>query len=725
MRPVRLTLVLALAASTLGSAAATGDLADTRGAEAAGPEEVVTELLPDDPASIATDPVRDTEPVVLTGDSFPTWSVPADQSVHPGSADGKRCAGGIDETPVTPDDPCTTNTYEDPWVSSGALAPVSGPPTDRILGYRWTGEAFEQIPLQVDEMFPRFLSNNRSGFAFYSETDQHLSYAFDREGFRWRASHPDDPCLAMPDSDVAVDPVQGLDSDDEIVFMARDAGEPAPPTAPTPPGILAMHDIALTDPHSGVTSYVYVGLTETGGPAPAFDATSGYVRYERDPDANVFLFSESSYENYGAALPGPYHDPATGECIGDDEGEEIRQRRPGDQATITTPRYRFRYEGRWLMTEISVSEDEEGDWTYGTDLLDQWKARAFQQRPGGETPCCGYEEEVNNWGGSSQLMGERSGPVRTIRETWGADSGTNVVRREIFYRDEIRWINFLRVHVIPPLDGIYVQLDYNADAVSRYYNPNNADGVAIDGIDDEVFGNSHLHVGDDGFRFDDPWVNERNPLGGPVTVGDPDPNGCSGECVHNDIDTTDPWFSGPSGNLHWEQIAGEHGTLVTRWSLKEITPGAAQSVFATPYYRDDACFDDGTGSSPGPHLRSRKVDSGEFATWRELDPETGEEVGEPLPRECWDAQRHAEDPDYARYLTENPRRFWQGSIGTHGLHLLLVAESDNAMTTQPLTEIDSEQRMVVLAPTLDNVGEAYGRSFEKPLVAAVTGLRSP
>jgi len=34
--------------------------------------------------------------------------------------------------------------------------------------------------------------------------------------------------------------------------------------------------------------------------------------------------------------------------------------------------------------------------------------------------------------------------VRTIRETWGADSGTNVIRRETFYRDEVRQKSYLR-----------------------------------------------------------------------------------------------------------------------------------------------------------------------------------------------------------------------------------------------------------------------------------------
>jgi hypothetical protein len=118
-------------------------------------------------------------------------------------------------------------------------------------------------------------------------------------------------------------------------------------------------------------------------------------------------------------------------------------------------RYQFRYDGRWLMTSLRIKGD--GEPAFGPDVIDRWKARAFQQDPSSETPCCGYEEEDTNWGGSSTLLGERRGPVRAIRETWGADSGTNVVRRETFYREEIRQRSFLRVHVIPPLDGIYAQ----------------------------------------------------------------------------------------------------------------------------------------------------------------------------------------------------------------------------------------------------------------------------
>jgi hypothetical protein len=58
------------------------------------------------------------------------------------------------------------------------------------------------------------------------------------------------------------------------------------------------------------------------------------------------------------------------------------------------------------------------------------------------------------------------------------------------------------------------------------------------------------------------------------------------------------------------------------------------------------------------------------------------------------------------------QRFWQGSIGTHGLHLLFVAESDNARATVPLTEIVSDWQMVIQPgdPANATGGASSGRS---------------
>ncbi|MBW3594875.1 MAG: Ig-like domain-containing protein [Actinobacteria bacterium] len=668
---------------------------------------VVAGLLPFAGRSFAQVPdptvpaARETEPVVLTGTSFPEWATLGDVALEAPSLDGARCQAtkeGAPENPVTSSEKCTHNQYEDPDFQTSDYLKNEGVPVGRLAGYRWNGERFEQIPFQVDEMFTRYISNNNSGFSFYSETDQHHSYAFDREGFRWTESDPENPCLARPASEPAGDPVPGLDTDDEVVFMARDAAGRAPSTAGLPGGIEDSYEIAIADPSNhGATSYVYVMKTAPDGPSPAFDASNGYVRYEREPEADVFLYSQSRYSGYGAAPKGPWYDPATGVCHTDPA--DYKQRRPGDQAWVTTPRYRFHYDGRWVMDELHVSANADG--TYGPDLIDQWKARAFQQRPGGSTPCCGYEEEVNNWGGSSILMGELAGPVRTIRETWGADSGTNVVRREIFYRDEIRFISFLRVHVIPPGDGIYAQWDYNAGMVSTYYNQFNPDGVAIDGKNDEEYGNTHVHAAHDGVSFDPDGDGPQDPIviGNPGDGCPPEPHDRWPDCVHNDVDFPDPFFSGPNSGLSYEQVTGPHGTLVWRTSLKQVTPGgAAQSVFSVPYYRDDSCFDDGTGSNPGPHLNPAKPDDGEYSMYN----------GE--PRKCWDSATDPVPPP------EGDPRYYQGAIGTHGIHILLIADSDNAGTTAPVTEIDGEQRLVVLPPTPGNVGEKYGRGVEKPLV---------
>ena len=462
------------------------------------------------------------------------------------------------------------------------------------------------------------------------------------------------------------------------------------------------------------------------GPKPAYDADNGYVSYKRDKISDTFEKSQSSYSDYGNARKGVYCDK-DGKVVKNADGTpKIDRRRPRDYATIKTDRYRFRYDGRWLMTEINISPD--GGKTYAPDVVDRWKARAFAQDPGSETPCCGFEEEDTNWGGSSTLLGERVGPVRAVRETWGADSGTNVVRRESFYRNEMRQKTWLRVHVIPPLDGIYAQWDFNANRMKRFYNSTKLEGVDVDGKNDEVFGNfddpcnsnyadNDVSEIDKGYRdiytllplcakllddsqcpasqFPDEFQPDLPQIGNPLD----DP--CE-RPYHQSIDAFDPTFSKANVALEWNEIAGPHGTIVDRLvtDVRDLTPGgAAQSVVATPYYRDDACFDDGTGTDPGPKVHLRSGD----------EPQTTA-AGE--PRDCW----RPEDGE-----PKANERFFQGSIGTHGLHLLFLVDSDNARQTVPLNEIVSEWRMVMLPGDQTangrgpEAGQEYGEGFNNPV----------
>ena len=765
---------------------------------------------------------RSVDPVVLTGNQFPSWSAGPEVVAH--EPDSPMNSSSVDQQgnepeqlqsdcykePHNPDDPNDPNPnpydpddngdhscVQESRVPSensavadganGALNTTIGADVNRIVGYRWNGAKFVQFPLQVDERFTRFLTNNASGFAFYSGTDQETNYAFDREGFRYTSDQSQtqaggDPCIPMPRKNspplnakgysAQADPIKGLDDNDELAFMWRDAGDaPAPSGAAFPDGVLSSYQVAVADPSNPAAlriAYIALAKSDTNpgatqrtnskgkpiGPPQTiarWNEQHGYVHYTRDATADVFIYSQSSYGGYGAAPKGPY-------CVINPDGTHtpssahdgpIAQRRPGDQAWITTPRYAFRYDGRWLMTQLRIcgAHDECGmvngiPTGYGPNIIDQWKARAFQQRPSGKTPCCGYEEEVNNWGGSSILFGERWGSVRVIRAAWGSDSSTNNIKTEVFYPDTISFQDNLRVHVIPPFDGIYVMWDYRAGEVAKYYNPWQPDGAPIDGTNDEVFGNQQWTVTPDGARIQD---DEDNYGLGPqdVKVGDPTPERCdihvpdprdpnkdleSEHGICNDIDIVDPMFDGPSGSLNWEEIAGPNGGVVDRWQIKRHTGGDAYSLIATPYYRDDSCFDDGTGNDPGPHLKGRSVDQGTSSAYdgdasQYFNPQsqTWED------RVCWHPGDG--DPQDTSFGDGRPRKFWNADMATHGLHINLIADSDNAYQTVPIDEIDSEQRMVVLPPEIVdpqqtpagtvNVGEQYGRSIEYPLQTTV------
>jgi hypothetical protein len=164
------------------------------------------------PPSVPTSPQeRSVDPVVLTGSQFPGWSAGPEVVAHePGSPLNSDTAGQEANNPVGKSDcydpdanpydendngdhscvqesrlPSANNTVGD--AVNGSLNTTIGADVDRVVGFRWDAakRRFVQFPLQVDEKFTRFISNNASGFAIYSGVDQETNYAFDREGFRY------------------------------------------------------------------------------------------------------------------------------------------------------------------------------------------------------------------------------------------------------------------------------------------------------------------------------------------------------------------------------------------------------------------------------------------------------------------------------------------------------------------------------------------------------------
>src|SRR6185295_1765763 len=113
-----------------------------------------------------------------------------------------------------------------------------------------------------------------------------------------------------------------------------------------------------------------------------------------------------------------------------------------------------------------------------------------------------------------------------------------------------------------------------------------------------------------------------------------------------------------------------------------------------PYYRDDACLDDGTGDDPVP-----RPWPGEPSTdQRVIDGYVDANGGTPYEQ-----------------LTCNQR---QGAWGAHGVHYFVTADSDNAASPEVLTEVDVQQwqfPVPLAAPA--NVGQAYGNTVVVPLIA--------
>ena len=619
---------------------------------------------------------RQVEPVIITGAQIPDWSGPqADVVCMPypsGALTGARDAhNGTDVVPP------------------GAGA---GVPVNEIVAYRWDPDQlppqFVEIPVQVDEKYYYCLSNPNSDFGVYSGTDKELTYAWDVES--WKKIAGECSTEYLPGDGPKPDPVANLDDDDEIVFMWSDAGPQAPSGALDPPGTTAMtgHGLSVVDPlDPGNTKFVYL-FRRPGG--SSFTAANGYVSYVRDANADEWIdrcsFRDDSPEalgksntGYGPNLSGKVcvtaDDPGNCPALPPGTPRDSDDRFPRDGVTVSTASYRWYASGRWMVRNLQVAKPGQPG-VYGPDLIDRWKGRAFQQSPDSTISLVGFEDEQVNWEANNSLIGERRGPVRAIRENWGADSGTNVTKTESFYREAITYHYHVRVHPIPP-DGLYTSWDYNKGIAAKYYNRIKPDGVAIDGMNDDT---------------------------GQV-------DGVFGMPAY--FDAPDPTFNVPSALLNWEEVSGasDYGSLVYIQEIKGAT--TAENPAVVPYYRDDSCLDDGTGDNPvqrpwpGESSSDTRVQNGYCAA-----------AGKPNGCHVCQSATDTAPCDVDCKLGQT-----QGAYAAHGTHYFFTNDTDNAASPEVLTEIDAQQwQFTVPTAQPTNVGEPYGNTVVAPVQVAAVPL---
>ena len=327
---------------------------------------------------------------------------------------------------------------DDPVVLTGAAtAAFVGTAPGRLVAFRWNG-AWQQVPVQVDE---RKLVNLRAAYPTpFSCSGTSGGYCYAPGNMTPRLRYADAGTL------VGADPDPLLDADDEVVFMAKDAGTVAPEGTPDPPGVVARTGMraAVADTLAGGTGSVYLFASD-GTLAPG--AGAQYVTYTFAPTLGAF--------------PGAYRFAA---------GTNP------ETSTVVTPHYQRRFTDRWQESELKITRGA----ATGVDILDRTEAQF--------APDLCQRSGLTFSKGEGTFLVNKSGPVRAIRAFLGANSGPMTEKQQIFYAGREEDTVFLRVHAIP---AILSFVDYSAAATGMTYrNNNNPTGVRIDGVpEDPVAGN--------------------------------------------------------------------------------------------------------------------------------------------------------------------------------------------------------------------------------------------
>ncbi len=309
----------------------------------------------------------------------------------------------------------------DPIVMVGTDLPtLSGAAVNRVVAFRYDG-GWQQIPVQIDER--KVVQYSTVYNVLYGETFTTTAY-----------TDPNTYCGADTDPT--------FDGDDELVFMAKDAGDQPAPGAGEPAGVIAGSgvELVINDTLDGGTGYVYLFRTD-GSLTP--DAGQDYISY-------TFNFLGGEYI--------PDYDLADGP-------------NPEDSQVVSA-HYRTHFSDRWICDELNVYA---GGAT-GVDILDRHK-NLF-----GIGSCSRTENSFSN--GEGAFFVNKDGPVRALRSYMGANSGPLTQRVHRFYEGRQDVTTHLRVHIIPGVMDLY---DYSPAATGMtYYNDLNSTGVPVDGVPDSL-----------------------------------------------------------------------------------------------------------------------------------------------------------------------------------------------------------------------------------------------
>jgi len=315
----------------------------------------------------------------------------------------------------------------DSAVVTGQRAPgLVGVAPNRVVAFRAVNGQWQQIPVQVDERKSTTMA------AVYGLPTTQTFYG--------SSINVPVNVYADPNTFTGADTDPNVDADDEIVFMARDAGGAAG-TLAAPTGTTGNRiEVQLTEPGTTAsTGYVYL-FASNGSLDPA--AGRRYVDYQ-------FRLTSGDYKATYKRTDGP--NP--------------------ENSAVTGTTYTAHYADRWTMDGFALRQGPQAN----VDMIDRVKYDI-------QLACARNENTFNDEEGA--FVVNKSGPVRAIRSYVGSNSGPNTQNTQVFYDNSFVTTVDLRVHAIPNV-GAHLDLGRAAYGMT-FRNAQVPNGVPVDGQPDTV-----------------------------------------------------------------------------------------------------------------------------------------------------------------------------------------------------------------------------------------------
>jgi len=330
--------------------------------------------------------------------------------------------------------------HSEPLVLTGeqlGLGEQSPVVPEHAVGFRLEAGEWVQIPVQVDER-------------------HHVDWdTVKQEDCRLHLRNLTSLVYSDPDTFVGPDPDTSFDSDDEIVFMLRDAGIEQYSGGAIPEGTVhqSIREVVLLDPLDDnpdtPVGYVYLFTAHKDSPLEPsagerriqynFTLTKTGQNGEHDYKS-VYVFNNN--QNQGGGNP--------------------------EDSSVETLYYTRHWMENWLSDGLRIGGGE-----------DIFLLQDFQFSPSS----CGRHVDTFRKS-QTAFIANKSGTLRGIRSWVGANSGSLTQRTSLMYEGREDLVTNLRVH---PVHGVmdYVLLQPGVEGVT-WYNGANPGGVTVDGNMDDV-----------------------------------------------------------------------------------------------------------------------------------------------------------------------------------------------------------------------------------------------